>query len=136
MATRFLVRRDRAVNWSTDNPVLAQGEMGLEIDTKNWKMGDGITPWNALGYREDYAPIYQALSQKLGVNQLGVANGIATLDASGKLPLVMIPDGITAGPGGGGGLSLDTDGRPYFDADGLGEVRTDSDGRPYFDFGA
>lgn len=136
MATRFLVRRDRSVNWTRDNPVLAQGEMALETDTKAWKMGDGITPWNSLAYREDYGPLYEALGRKVGFDLLGVANGVATLDSAGKIPLPMIPDGITAGGGGGGGISLDTDGRPYFDADGLGDVKTDTDGRPYFDFGA
>ena len=36
--------------WSGVNPVLAQGEMGYEIDTNRVKIGDGLTAWNSLSY--------------------------------------------------------------------------------------
>lgn len=29
------MRNDTAANWNSKNPVLAKGEMGVEIDTKN-----------------------------------------------------------------------------------------------------
>jgi hypothetical protein len=32
------------------NPTLAEGELGLETDTKKLKVGDGSTAWNSLGY--------------------------------------------------------------------------------------
>ncbi len=43
-------RRGTASMWSTANPVLAGGEMGIETDTELFKIGDGITAWNALPY--------------------------------------------------------------------------------------
>jgi len=43
------LRRDTAANWTSVNPTLASGEMGLETDTGRYKIGNGTTPWNALG---------------------------------------------------------------------------------------
>jgi hypothetical protein len=43
-------RRGTASEWATVNPVLADGELALESDTDLFKIGDGITPWNALPY--------------------------------------------------------------------------------------
>jgi len=36
--------------WSGVNPVLAQGELGYEIDTNRVKIGDGLTAWTSLEY--------------------------------------------------------------------------------------
>jgi hypothetical protein len=44
------VRRDTAANWTSTNPVLAAGEMGLETDTRKTKFGDGTTSWTSLAY--------------------------------------------------------------------------------------
>jgi len=50
MATIIQLRHDTATNWTTNNPLLADGEVGLETDTKKMKMGDGTTRWNNLSY--------------------------------------------------------------------------------------
>lgn len=50
MATRLQLRRDTAANWTSSNPTLAQGELGVETDTKKAKFGDGSTPWTSLTY--------------------------------------------------------------------------------------
>lgn len=50
MADIIQIRRDTAANWASVNPVLAQGEMGLETDTEKMKLGDGVTSWNSLNY--------------------------------------------------------------------------------------
>jgi hypothetical protein len=42
------VRRDTAANWTSVNPTLASGEIGLETDTGRYKIGNGSTPWNSL----------------------------------------------------------------------------------------
>jgi hypothetical protein len=47
---RFQFRRDLSNTWSTINPVLAQGELGLETDSTKFKLGDGTTEWNNLSY--------------------------------------------------------------------------------------
>jgi hypothetical protein len=43
-------RRDTSVSWTFSNPVLASGEMGIELDTKQFKIGDGTTRWSLLPY--------------------------------------------------------------------------------------
>lgn len=50
MADIIQIRRDTAANWASVNPVLAQGEMGLETDTEKMKLGDGATAYNSLNY--------------------------------------------------------------------------------------
>ena len=44
------LRRDTAANWTSVNPILALGEMGLETDTRKMKFGDGVTAWTGLSY--------------------------------------------------------------------------------------
>ena len=53
MADMIQIRRDTAANWTSVNPVLAQGELGIETDTLKIKAGDGTTVWNSLGYLID-----------------------------------------------------------------------------------
>lgn len=50
MTVQIQLRRGTASEWSTVNPTLASGEMGLEIDTGRFKVGNGQTPWNGLVY--------------------------------------------------------------------------------------
>lgn len=42
--------RATAAVWTSVNPVLLQGEKGLETDTGKTKMGDGVSTWTALSY--------------------------------------------------------------------------------------
>ena len=48
--TKFKLRHDIATNWKTKNPILLEGEVGFEIDTLNFKVGDGNSNWNNLNY--------------------------------------------------------------------------------------
>ena len=50
MAVTIQTRRDDSVDWTTANPVLALGEIGIETDTNKAKYGDGFTAWNDLDY--------------------------------------------------------------------------------------
>jgi len=53
MATRIQVRRDTATNWTSANPTLASGELGLVTDSGKvvaCKVGDGSAAWTALEY--------------------------------------------------------------------------------------
>ena len=43
-------RRGTALQWSTTNPVLAAGEMGVETDTRKFKFGTGAAQWNSIAY--------------------------------------------------------------------------------------
>jgi hypothetical protein len=50
MAVQIQLRNDTATNWTSADPILAQGEMGLETDTRLFKIGDGVTIWSELEY--------------------------------------------------------------------------------------
>ena len=50
MAVVIQLRRDTASAWTSANPTLAQGEMGVETDTAKYKIGDGTTVWTSLAY--------------------------------------------------------------------------------------
>ena len=47
---RIQLRNDTAENWTTKNPLLLKGEMGVEIDTRKIKIGNGTDRWTALEY--------------------------------------------------------------------------------------
>ena len=53
MASIIQIRRDTASNWTSANPTLAQGELGIETDTLKVKAGDGTTAWSSASYLID-----------------------------------------------------------------------------------
>ena len=48
--THINQRRDTAAQWAFENPVLQNGELGWETDTRQAKLGNGTVPWNDLPY--------------------------------------------------------------------------------------
>ncbi len=54
MATRMQQRRGLAAAWTAANTVLASGEVGFEIDTTQFKVGDGVTAWADLPYFKNF----------------------------------------------------------------------------------
>lgn len=44
------LKRNTAANWTSANPVLQNGEIGVETDTNKIKIGDGSTAWSSLEY--------------------------------------------------------------------------------------
>jgi len=53
MARRIQLRRDTAANWSSTNPTLAQGEIGIDLTNNKIKIGTGTSAWNSLAYWDD-----------------------------------------------------------------------------------
>lgn len=54
-------RQDTAANWASNNPILAQGEPGIETDTRRIKIGDGVSTWLQLSYAEELQVANQLL---------------------------------------------------------------------------
>lgn len=50
MATVIQLRRDTKANWEKYNPVLAAGEIAVQTDTFQIKVGDGLTHWADLPF--------------------------------------------------------------------------------------
>ena len=47
---QYRLRVDSAADWTSNDPTLLLGEIGLENDTEKMKIGDGSTAWTSLGY--------------------------------------------------------------------------------------
>lgn len=91
MATQIQLRRDTAANWTAENPVLAEGEEGYELDTGQRKIGDGTTAWASLAYMASggvgaWGDITGTLADQTDLQ--------AALDA--KQPLAAVLTGTTA----------------------------------------
>lgn len=97
MADRIQQRRDTAARWTQFNPILLEGEVGYELDTDQYKVGDGVKAWNDLPYRGDpclqrlgtstTTPVSQdALSKLLGtqVAFVGGYSFVANIDTTAK----------------------------------------------------
>lgn len=50
MAVQIQMRRDSAADWTSANPLLADGEWAMETDTDRVKVGNGVDNWNSLAY--------------------------------------------------------------------------------------
>jgi hypothetical protein len=97
---RIQIRRGTAAQWTSANPTLAAGEMGVESDTRKTKIGTGSTAWTALAYANVVpSDLSNTLSDYLEVADRGVANGVASLDAQGQVPINQLGNVIDAAPG-------------------------------------
>lgn len=76
MATRILLRKDSSSNWVSNNPILLAGEIGIEVDTLKFKIGNG-SRWNDIS---TYA--FNA----------GLPNGVALLDQNGLVSMNDLPE--------------------------------------------
>lgn len=50
MVVQIQLRRGTAAEWTTADPILSSGELGVETDTGKFKVGDGINNWSGLSY--------------------------------------------------------------------------------------
>ena len=110
----LIMRNDTAATWKSKNPVLPLGEMGVETDTRKFKIGDGSTAYNSLKYADggdvevkSVAPTTTDINYDIGtlwVDTVGVAayilfsktetaaTWIGLLTASGKIARAELAD--------------------------------------------
>lgn len=75
---RLQLRQDTTENWNSANPVLLEGEMGYNTDTKQFKIGNGVNSWNTLDYYK--IPInYNDIDNKPTIGE-----GLITLNFNGN----------------------------------------------------
>ena len=53
---KIQMRRDTAANWTSANPTLSAGEIGVELDTNKLKVGNGTNNWTSLPYLSGTGP--------------------------------------------------------------------------------
>jgi hypothetical protein len=93
---KILFRRDLAATWTSVDPVLSAGEIGLESDTGKIKLGDGTSSWTELDY------FYGSLDSTSYVQSLVAGTGLTITgnSGSGSTPTISIPQSVatTASP--------------------------------------
>jgi hypothetical protein len=50
MANKIQIRRDTTTNWAAVDPILSEGELGLDTTLDKIKIGDGTSHWSALSF--------------------------------------------------------------------------------------
>jgi hypothetical protein len=84
---RIQLRRDTAANWTSSNPVLRAGEIGIETDTLKFKVGNGTSTWTQITGYANVTPssLTSSLSAYIESGDLGQPSGPAQLTAGGDL---------------------------------------------------
>jgi peptidoglycan hydrolase CwlO-like protein len=72
--------------------VLAAGEIGFETDTGKFKIGDGTNTWSLLKYFLNLDALDIDADGFITDDKKGAANGVASLDSNGLLPVSQLPD--------------------------------------------
>jgi hypothetical protein len=94
MAVQLQFRRGTASEWTSANPILAEGELGLELDSNKFKLGNGITRWNSLLYTSTFNVTkdissditYPTFVTGVGVISAGIStSGLVYKQTSGSL---------------------------------------------------
>jgi hypothetical protein len=98
MATRMQQRRGTAQQWTDADPRLESGEIGFETDTNQFKIGDGVNVWSDLSYFKNLEDLGGSLDDYALANLIGAANGIASLDATGQVPISQLSNIIDGAP--------------------------------------
>jgi hypothetical protein len=89
------LKRGTASQWSTKNPILKNGELGIELDTKRMKLGNGTSRWTSLSYITVIpADLQNTVGSYLEVSEKGNPGGLATLNLDGVIPDSQIPASI------------------------------------------
>jgi len=99
MAIKLQLRRGTASQWSSTNPLLSEGELGLELDTGKFKVGNGTQNWNALVY----ASGIQGPTGPAGSNGIAGPTGANGSNGAAGPTGERGPTGIQ-GPAGDGGV--------------------------------
>ena len=98
MAIRIQLRRDTAANWVSSNPVLRQGEIGIETDTLLMKLGNGTSTWTQITAYMNIVPDGNlTIGDYVAVNDIGASLGVVGLDSS-KNALIPGSSIIVEGP--------------------------------------
>ena len=98
MAIRMQQRRGTAAQWTSADPILGPGEIGVETDTNQFKLGDGTSVWSDLSYFKNLEDLGGSLDDYILLTQKGAASGVATLDSNGQIPLSQLASLINDAP--------------------------------------
>ncbi len=89
MPVQVQLRRGTTSQWSTANPTLASGEVGVDTSLTKFKVGNGSTAWNSLGYATLTFQGAYAGGTTYYPNDVATYNGstyVCILQSTGNLP--------------------------------------------------
>jgi hypothetical protein len=97
MAIRIQLRRDTAANWTSVNPVLANGEMGIETDTLKVKIGNGSATWSVRPYVNVLPSELTELAQDAVNSAIVAGNGVTKVyDDNANTITLSVTDAVIA----------------------------------------
>lgn len=125
MAGKIQIRRDTAANWTSVNPVLADGELGYIKDLKNFRIGNGTDDWAALPNLLNGSGIWAGTGSAFTSYAKGDLIYASATDVLSKLAIGTDGDVLTlasgvpvwSAPAGGGGAFVKLDGTTPLTAD-------------------
>jgi hypothetical protein len=82
MAVKFQLRRDTAANWTANNPILSEGEPGVETDTLKFKLGDGTTAWTLLDYAGGESDFTELINKPTTLSGYGITDAASSAQGS------------------------------------------------------
>ena len=97
MAIQIQLRRGTSALWASTNPLLAQGEVGIETDTLRLKVGDGITLWNSLAYYSTAGGTTSAPAPSAGAYM--AMGGVDDIDVEAVAMSLGVPVATSGGTG-------------------------------------
>ncbi len=82
MAQIIQLRRGSTSEWESSNPILAQGELGVDLTVGRFKVGTGLTGWNNINYSAVFDVIIQSQSGDLVFPTFASATGVSSIGIS------------------------------------------------------
>lgn len=96
---RIKFRQGTAAVWTSQNPVLASGEPGIETDTGLEKRGNGYTPWRDLPYSTE-DPANTVMTAAAGISVRGADGTITSKTEYIEEPLTLTVGLLIQNPDG------------------------------------
>jgi len=101
MAQQIQFRRGTSAEWAAANPILAQGELGINLDGNRLKIGTGLTSWNYLDYTAVFDVIIQSTTSPIVYPTFASSSGVSAIGiaSTGSTSFVYIPSSGNLGIG-------------------------------------
>lgn len=80
-------KRDSKADWTSNNPTLAAGEIGIEEDTNQQKVGNGSTGWNGLPYSSQSPIIFNSYATDTTLTAAAHNGSLVQMTVAGEVTL-------------------------------------------------
>lgn len=77
---KIQLRRDTKAKWEQVNPILSSGEIGFELDSNNFKIGDGAKHWSELEYSGTKLTNFLSDNENVGLSSKGAKTYLVPKD--------------------------------------------------------